>query len=260
MRSILIHADRGPEMPARLETGLSLARSFGGHVTVLIDTPIQRYVAMDPLGGSYVATGALNQALEQDRLLAEDIEAQLGRQDVPFDIILAEVDVIEALVEASRLADLVVVPRIGDLAGELALAARTPVLVLPGKGRLSVPPERAIVAWDGGDEAALALRSAVPLLRGCSQVEVVAVTVKPGGFPATGAMSYLSRHGIKAELREVIRKGSTGETLAVEVARTRAELLVMGAYGKSRMREFLFGGVTRFFLEESTNVALLLAH
>jgi nucleotide-binding universal stress UspA family protein len=56
------------------------------------------------------------------------------------------------------------------------------------------------------------------------------------------------------------REGSTEATLANAVANAGGELLVMGAYGKSRMREFLFGGVTLYFLEESTAPALLMAH
>jgi nucleotide-binding universal stress UspA family protein len=65
---------------------------------------------------------------------------------------------------------------------------------------------------------------------------------------------------VKAELHELARTGSTEETLAAACARLQAGLLVMGAYGHSRMREYLFGGVTRYFLEDVTSPALLLAH
>jgi nucleotide-binding universal stress UspA family protein len=260
MRSILVHADRGPSMAARLETGLSIARMTNGHVTVLVDTPIQRYIAMDPMGGSYVATEALQQALAQDQAQAGAFETQLTGQDVPFDVAHSEDEPLDALASAARLADLVVLSRSGGLAGELAIMARTPVLVLPDAAALQFPLSSAMIAWDGGNEAALALRCAVPLLAGCGSVAVVTVKEKPGGFPATDAMSYLSRHGIKAELVELARSGSTEETLASEAARCGAGLLVMGAYGKSRMREYLFGGVTRYFLEECQKPALLLAH
>ena len=59
MRSILVSADRLPGMEARLETALAIARTSQGHITLLVDTPVVRYVAMDPMGGSYVATDAL---------------------------------------------------------------------------------------------------------------------------------------------------------------------------------------------------------
>lgn len=260
MRSILVHADRGPATTARLETGLSIARMTGGHVTVLVDTPIQRYIAMDPLGGSYLASEALSQALVEDQAQASNIAGQLAGQDVPFDVVHSSEETLDAMASASRLTDLVVVSRGGRLAGELAIAARTPVLVLADGALLPLPLNKAMIAWDGGDEAALALRSAAALLAGCPSVTVVTVKEKPGGFPATDAMSYLSRHGIKAELREVARNGSTEQTLMDEAERCGPDLLVMGAYGKSRMREYMFGGVTRHFLEKSPKPALLLAH
>ncbi len=242
MRSILVYADRGPAMSARLETALSLARANDGHVTVLVDTPIARYMAMDPLGGSYVATDALN------------------REDVAFDILRSEMEPADALALAARLADVVVLSRSCEFAGEVALTAHCPVLVVSNDVPLSAPLSRACIAWDGGDESARALRAATPLLAGCGAVEVLTVAEKSGGFPATDALRYLSRHGVKAELRELVRAGTTEETLAVEVARGGADLLVMGAFGHSRMREYIFGGVTRYFLEASPTPALLLAH
>lgn len=260
MRSILVYADRGSEMPTRLETALSIARARGGHVTVLIDTPVARYVAMDPMGGSYLASDALKQALADDDAQAAAIEEQLKAQDVPFDVIRSEGEPIDALAAAARLADVVVLSRSSGLAGELALAARTPILALQDGHALNAPLERVCVAWDGGDEAAHALRAAAPLLAGCAEVHVLTVKEKPGGFPATEAVRYLSRHGVAAELHELVRTGSTEETLASAVARLRGQLLVMGAYGKSRMREYFFGGVTRYFVEECPAPALLLTH
>lgn len=85
-------------------------------------------------------------------------------------------------------------------------------------------------------------------------------TDKPNGFPATEALRYLARHGVKAELTELEQGSSVEETLAAEVARLGAGLLVMGAYSHSRLREFLFGGVTRFFLDDLTAPPLLMAH
>ncbi|MEZ5683950.1 MAG: universal stress protein [Novosphingobium sp.] len=79
-------------------------------------------------------------------------------------------------------------------------------------------------------------------------------------FPADRRAALSSRHGIAAELTELQRGDSIEETLAASVAQHGAELLVMGAYGHSRVREFLFGGVTRYFLEEEGGPALLLAH
>ncbi|MCT2399100.1 universal stress protein [Novosphingobium mangrovi (ex Huang et al. 2023)] len=260
MRSILVNADRKPGNDARIDTALEIARRFSGHVSVLVDTPVTRYIAMDPMGGSYVVSDALEKARGEDDAAAAAIEARMARGDVPFDVLRSEDDPVSALANAARLADLVIVSRSGGLAGELALASRTPVLALPDDKALELPVRRACIAWDGGEQAASALRASVPLLDSCQTVKVISVIEKPGGFPATEALRYLSRHGIHAEFEEHERRGSTEETLAVAVAQAHAELLVMGAYGKSRMREFLFGGVTAYFLEEGKAPALLLGH
>lgn len=260
MRSILVNADRKPGSDARIDTAVDLARRSGGHVTVLVDTPVSRYIAMDPMGGSYVISDALEQARGEDDAAADAIEARLGRDDVPFDVVRSEDDPVNALATAARLADLVVVSRSSGLAGELALICRTPVLTLPDGERLELPIRRACIAWDGGEQAAAALRASIPLLGGCQLVKLVTVAEKAGGFPATEALRYLSRHGIHAEFEERERRNSTEETLAAAVAENHAEILVMGAYGKSRMREFLFGGVTAYFLGQAQAPALLLVH
>lgn len=264
MRSILVLADRLPGNDARIQTAIDLARLGspvgGGHLTVLVDTPLSRFIMTDPMGGSYIVSGALDEAIEQDDSAAKAVEERLGRGDIPFDIIRSNDDPVDALAKAARLSDLVVVSRSGNVAGELALVSRTPVLALPDDGALSLPIRRAVVAWDGGEQAAAALRAAVPLLRTCHLVKVVSVSEKAGGFLATDALRYLSRHDIHAEFEELPRKGSTEDTLVGAVNGAQAQLLVMGAYGKSRMREFLFGGVTAHFLHDAGAPPLLLVH
>jgi len=155
----------------------------------------------------------------------------------------------------------VVVSRSGGLAGDLALSASCPVLALPDDVPLKLPLGTVCIAWDGGSEAARAMKAAAPLLTEASDVRVLTVaTDKANGFPPTEALRYLARHGIKAELTELARANSVEETLMNEVTRVGAQLVVMGAYSHSRLREFLFGGVTRFFLDELTAPPLLIAH
>lgn len=260
MRSILVSADRRPGSDKRVDTALALARRNDGHLTVLVDTPVSRYIAMDPMGGSYVLSDALEKARDDDDTVAQELEARLSRGDVPFNIMRSEAEVVDALAEAARLADVVIVSRGDRLAGELALTCRTPVLALADGQELSLPIRRACIGWDGGEQAAAALRAAVPLLADCQVIKVITIAEKPGGFPPTEALRYLSRHGIHAELEEYERRGSVEETLAVAVAQTHAELLVMGAFGKSRLRELLFGGVTAYFLNEPGAPSLFMTH
>ncbi len=270
MRSILVYADHGPAMQARLETALSLARMTSGHVSVMVDTPIARYTTIDPLGGSFIAADAIRETMARDDAYADEIEARLAREDVAYDVIRCEDEPVAALADCARLADVVVLSRDCDFAGSLALSTRCPILLVPGPGiggaghdqavsGTRLPIARACIAWDGGNEAAAALRASVPLLGG-AEVQVLTVHEKQGGFPSTEALRYLSRHGINAEFLEVERVGSTEQSLAAAVKELEVDLLVLGAYGRSRMREYLFGGVTRHFLGNDVGPPLFLAH
>ncbi|MBU6267353.1 MAG: universal stress protein [Sphingomonadales bacterium] len=260
MRSILLLADRSPAMIPRLDTAMALARVTGGHVTIVVDTPVSRFMSVDAMGGSFVATDAIREALDSDDAFAAEIAARLQRDDVPFDVVRCEDEPVDALADAARLADIIVLSKGSEIAGELTLATRCPVLLAPLGDVAPLPPERVCIGWDGGNESAGALRAALPLLTRATDVTLLSVTEKAGGFPATEALQYLSRHGVKADFQEVPRTGSTEESLAAAVARLQGQLLVMGAYGRSRMREYLFGGVTRFFLGQEDGPALLLAH
>ncbi len=261
MRSILVQTRRDPQNAARLDSALAIARANQGHVTLLIDTPIDQYMTVDPYGGTYLAREALEAAIAADDALGSLCEQRLAAGDVAFDVAKFEAAPIEAMSAAAQLADLVVVSRGSSLAGNLAFEASAPVLVLGSAGPLPHPLTAACIAWDGSAPAARALRWATPLLRTCRNVHVLTVADNDGSsFPPTDALRYLARHGITAELIALPKSGSIEETLASEVTRLGAQLLVMGAYSHSRLREFMFGGVTRYFLEDAKEPALLLAH
>lgn len=260
MRSILVYADRGPAMLNRLDAALSLARAAEGHVTVLVDTPVRSFIAVDPMGGSHIASEALTQALADDDTYAHAVEAQLSAEKVPFRVIRSEKEPLKALAAAARLADVVILSRTPDFAGDLAVAVRAPVLVLADEAVVTLPPRIACVAWDGGEEAANALRAAAPLLRRCAEVHVLTVRDHGDDPHASDAIDYLAWHGVTAEPHALTADGPAERVLSDAVERLGAELLVLGAYGHSRVREYLFGGTTRHFLEERPGLPLLLAH
>jgi len=260
MRSILLQAEKSPGMPMRLETALALARWGDGHMTVLFDTPVSRYMAMDPMGGSYLLADALTQALDANEAEADALEAHLQKGDVAFDTVQSTGEAIDVLASGSLLADVVVVSRSGGLAGELAVRASAPILALRDDRPLAFPLASVCIGWDGSAESAAALKASVPLLRDCPLVRVITVGDEGEGFPSTDALRYLSRHGVRAELERLERLGSVEETLGMAIGRAQADLFVMGAYGNSRLREYLFGGVTAHFLRQQDAPALLLAH
>ncbi|MEQ1688073.1 MAG: universal stress protein [Sphingopyxis sp.] len=269
MRSFLVHADDSPAMEQRLQAALDLARAAEGHVQLHINTPMQRFVTLDPFGGAFLVGEALNQAQANEDALVERLSAQLGDEDVPWGIESSNSEPVDALVGSARLADCIIVSlgepgkaNPGPDVGALAVAARCPVLALPrGPARLQLNG-KVMVAWDGSYEAANALRAAVPLLARAETVTVVTIAekAKSAGFPATDALSYLSRHGIHAELLEKAPSQLTIEELLDECAETLgADMVVMGAFGHSRFRETLFGGVTRYFIDQA-HTPLLLMH
>jgi len=104
------------------------------------------------------------------------------------------------------------------------------------------------------------LHAAAPLMAGAGTVTMVQVGPDEGRVPAEDALCYLSRHGIHGELRRLDRGALTPEEILEQTAKELAPgLIVMGAYGRPRLRETLFGGVTRYLLEAAP-APLLLAH
>ncbi len=126
-----------------------------------------------------------------------------------------------------------------------------PVLLVPPDWRAGAIGRKIAVAWNGKREAARALADAAPLLEQADEIVVITVDAKPGADgvgPAPGAdiAAHLARRGLKVELRNLDGLGRPhGETLIAGAQAWGADLLVMGGYGRARVREMVFGGVTR---------------
>lgn len=259
MRSILCPADSGSSLDDRVETALALARETKGHVTFQIATPFAQMALWEPFGGAALSAEAINQVREADEKLAADLDARLARQDVPFDVEIVDEGRIEGVAAAARFTDVIVASLDDPGLEEIALGVRSPVLAVPKGTPLLSCAVPVVVAWDGGHESAQALRAALPLLRRASAVHLVTVREKSADFPASEAACYLSRHDIHAECHEVERNHSIGFTIEDTARKLGAGLIVMGVFGKSRLRELLLGGVSRELLDRST-IPLLLAH
>jgi nucleotide-binding universal stress UspA family protein len=269
LKSMLVHADVSAHSQQRIDDALAIARRHGGHLTALFNLPLQRFISTDPFGGAFLAAEALATA-QADLLVGQTALAErLGRDDVPWDIVASEGDLAASLAASAALSDLVVVgmsPAQNSkfdaypmLAGDLALAARVPVLALPDDGPGFDLEGPAVIAWNGSAEAATAVRQATPLLLGRS-VTLLRVGESGGQFADMAALSYLSRHGVHTEARTETRGVETVEEAIERVAgEMGAALIVMGAFGHSRFRQTLFGGVTRYMLD-SARVPLLLGH
>ena len=271
MKTVLLHIHKDAGQEARFQAAVDIARAFEGHVTCLQATPFEAYVIGDPFGGIYALPEMIAQIREDEEAEREAIEARLGKEGVSWDWLAYDGSAAKMLVDHARLADLVVVsptPAEGDpktfpppIAADLALQSPAPVLIVPGEAKGFDCFGHAMVAWNGSFEASQALRSALPLLKQASAVTVVTVADHdPERFPATDASAYLSRHGISSELVERPQdEQSVASALRSEFARRGGSYMVLGAYGHSRLRERLVGGVTRSMLADC-EFPLLLAH
>jgi nucleotide-binding universal stress UspA family protein len=268
MRSILLHAEHNPAGENRLQTALDIARRFGGHLTAHINTPIGRLFAMDGFGGVYPLTELIAKAQVDAGALVSEMDARLARDDVPFTVERSEFEPADGLSASARLADLVVMD-LDDLSkiarpqtsmvGAVALAGGAPVLALV-RGKPLALDGTVMIAWNDSREAAAAVKAAVPLLALAKSVRVVRIERNDHDLQAESVLAYLSRHNIHAELK-VADDGwlTIEEGLEHEAQALGADWIVMGAYGHSRIREILFGGVTRYLLE-SAQFPLFIAH
>lgn len=174
-------------------------------------------------------------------------------------------DAPDPIVDYARLRDLAIVPSIADdtasadLIQALIFESGRPVLVLPDNEEETFRLDRVVVAWDGGRAAARAVGDAMPLLKRAGEVVVVTIQ-KDKPLPAiasgTELATHLARNGVKVTLQSV-EKGNrfTGE--ALDEATGDADLVVMGAFGHSRIRDFFMGGATAYVLKKTMRPTLL---
>lgn len=270
MKSVLLHANQDAGLKSRLQAALDLVRLFDGHLTCLHTTPYEAFITGDPFGGVYALPVVVDQLKRLEDEQRARLDGELANEGVAWDWLQIDGPSVQAILDRSRLADLVVLSLAGkdddddepalSLAASVAIHSRAPVLAVPQGSRSLDARGPAMVAWNGSPEVAHALRFALPLLRHASEVHVVTVTEDCRLFPATEGCRYLALHGVKAELREWPRgERQIGEALLDAAAKLDARYVVMGAYGHSRLREAVVGGVTRQMMRES-GVPLLLGH
>lgn len=134
-----------------------------------------------------------------------------------------------------------------DFAERVVMQAGRPVLVLPRGGADTLSLNEVVLGWDGGREAARAVFDAMPILKDAGRVRIVGIDVAPRGIePGAEIAETLAQHGVKAEITHIASDGmGAGEALVRSAKDFGAGLIVMGAYGHSRLSEFVFGGATR---------------
>lgn len=275
-KSILVLVDHTKACQARIDAAIDLALRHEAHLIGLC-------LIVEPTGASFVRgylppevmEAAIAEAEEAGRERLARFSAAAERNQVSCETRIGrgfEVELAEIFGLHVRYADLAVVgqedpdePSPGQQPGPLLLSCGRPVLLIPYIGAGKTLGQRVVVAWDTSREAARAVRDALPILKQASSVTVVSVNPRPadlghGDVPGADVALYLARHGVKVDVQRIeTRDVDVGNALLSHVAGEAADLLVMGGYGHSRLREIVLGGATRTILHEMT-VPVLMSH
>lgn len=265
-KTVLVHVDQGRDAGSRIAIAAQLALANQAHLVGAAMTGMSPYVfaaaglnpAVPPLLLSFDALR------EESRQALDAFEQQVAALGVAsYERRQVEDQAGPGMSMQARYADLLVIsqadraspaPRLrADFPEYVLLNCARPVLVAPSGMPAAPVGKRVMIGWNGSREATRALTSAIPLLKHAEQVDVVVLNPESEGDvhgPLAGAdiALFLARHGVKVDVRSMSGVGDVGGVLLALATNAGADLLVIGAYGHSRIGEILLGGVTRTLL------------
>ncbi|MGM0585117.1 MAG: universal stress protein [Pseudomonadota bacterium] len=286
LKEIAVHQGSDARAPDRLEVAIALAKDHGARLSGVFSEDDRR---ASPHGdGAAGARGAFEAALDSAGVPHEWREVETdARTAVSAAARFADLTVVgQPDPEQDTLSP--------DFPADVTLTAGGPVLAVPCAGRFERVGQRVMIAWNGSREAARAVRDALPLLVRAEEVVVHSILPKSGAAAGAAELeTWLGRHDVRARFSQVVpgdeadavsgslsavggfgfqQRGpltadrhaamprpDVGPALLSSLAESGADLLVMGVYGHSRLRELLFGGVTREVLRSMTTPVLMSA-
>jgi nucleotide-binding universal stress UspA family protein len=275
-KTILVHVDESPQWPERFEVAARLAADFRAHLVGLC-------LLRKPELPGYIRSAEIAEMIAERARDAETrvkksrdmLLERLSRQGLSGECRIVEGEPQDLASVHGRYADLLVISQADPGAPNAAeamrdiqsviFAAGRPLLIVPYVGKAKTLGTHVLVAWNASREATRAVTDALPLLQRADKVTVMVVRPRSdakahGDVPGADIAAYLARHGVKVEVSAEEGEGiEVGELILSRVADLGVDLLVMGAYSHSRLREWILGGATRTMLESMT-VPVLLAH
>ena len=274
IKDIIVNLSVGKPRDVAGDFAISVASAFDAHLSGVA-------CAYEPVIGGMAFPGAAVSVID---IFRAESRAEADRAKTAFDEnahrarISADSVVISAtasgaadkLGELARDYDLSIVAQAqpdGDVAETLAIegalfGSGRPVLVVPYIQSSGLKLDRVMVCWDGSRNAARAVGDAMPFLRRARTVDVVTVEGRERRNELAGARiaTHLARRGLKVELRPIVAPDlDVADAILSYAADTSTDLIVMGGYGHTRLREFVLGGATSGILGAMT-VPTLMAH
>jgi nucleotide-binding universal stress UspA family protein len=275
IKDILVTLPTGDAPSIALDYAVTVASTFDAHLTGVA-------FVQDLASAGGLFDGATAGVLDHYH---REVEAAAEAAKVRFDqtsqreglsaesIVLnaAAISFPELLARTARRFDLTILPQadpegVGseDIMIEAALlGSGRPILIVPCFQEGGVKFERMLVCWDGSHNAARAIADAMPFLTRAKQAEVITVAPDEKSDDSMAGPSiahHLCRHGVSVETRNIVTHGQdVSRRIRAHAAQQSSDLIVMGGYGHSRLREYLLGGATRDMLG-STNVPTLMSH
>lgn len=277
-KTILVHLDPSVRSAQRAALAAQWARAHESHLVGLVPTGL--YDGVIPVDA--IATGMTDYIVDaSDRLrrraeaVAREFRADIARSGpLSYEVQLVDGVAVDAVMRYGRASDLIVLGQGDDadkkdagtreLVEQVLMEAGRPVLIVPSAGVFEGCPKNIIAAWDGSRESAIALQAALPAMRRAGRVTLMSLR-HPHDQDNTQRLllpdmiQYLLRHGVQARAESEVTEIDAADALLSRTADMSADLLVMGGYGHSRLRERIMGGVTRQILAQMT-VPVLMAH
>jgi nucleotide-binding universal stress UspA family protein len=275
-KTILVHLNDERRVAGLIDAATQLGQRYNAHVIALYVMPPIPTFGPTAFGAGYIQAGLKTFRDEADRVHKAFEEASRGRPIVPEWRLVepGERTVADCIIEQGRCSDLIIIGQrdrsfdfssVLDVPERIVIESGRPVLVIPNAGRFPSIGERVTVAWNTRREATRAIFDALPLLKEAKRVRIVWVNPQSEAatsrdLPGAEIGSTLARHGVKCEVATAVSgEISVGDVILSGLTDDAADLLVMGAWGHSRMRELVFGGATRHILEHMT-VPVLMSH
>lgn len=277
-KTILVCLNAVSRVKVLLDVATDVARRHEAHVVGLYVVPA---VPVHASGRLQMTAQVFESHRESFKTRAEDVRAEfdaaMQRSGCQGQWQLVETPsplIADPVVERALGADLVIASQVDrtseagvelDFAQRLLMETGRPVLLVPSAGDFSHCGRVAVIGWNGTREAARAAFDAVPLITEAEAVHVTWVNAqknrdRAGPVPGSDLARALSRHGVAAVVEDLPTSTMTaGEALLARVSDLGCDLLVIGAYGHTRLREFVFGGATRMVLNRMT-VPVLMSH